>query len=51
MSRRQSAWHFGNNWRSFDGPMSVKIQLVMKNNAIKIRKRSSCCGNYGEPGC
>lgn len=34
-------------------PMSLrrKLYLVSRNSWIKIRSRSDCCGNYGEPGC
>ena len=32
-------------------PLGRKIQRIFANNWIKIRTRSSCCGNYGEPGC
>jgi hypothetical protein len=32
-------------------PLSRKIRLFVRNNWIKVRTRSSCCGNHGEPGC
>jgi hypothetical protein len=32
-------------------PLRRKLYLVFRNNFIKIRKRQSCCGHYGEPGC
>jgi hypothetical protein len=32
-------------------PLGRKIRLVLRNTWIKIRTRSDCCGNYGEPGC
>jgi hypothetical protein len=32
-------------------PLARKIKLVLRNNAIKVRTGSTCCGNYGEPGC
>jgi hypothetical protein len=32
-------------------PLRRKLYLVLRNNWIKIRTRSNCCGNYGEPGC
>ena len=31
--------------------LSRKLRLLVRNNWIKMRTRSSCCGNYGEPGC
>jgi hypothetical protein len=32
-------------------PLGRKLRLLVHNNWIKIRTRSDCCGNYGEPGC
>ncbi len=32
-------------------PLGRKVQRIFANNWIKIRTRSNCCGNYGEPGC
>jgi len=39
------------NFSRSDLPLLEKLRLVAKNNAIKIKNRSSCCGNPGEPGC
>jgi hypothetical protein len=33
------------------GPLLHKLRLFMRNNWIKVRTRSACCGHYGEPGC
>ncbi|MBN1219381.1 MAG: hypothetical protein JXM69_10665 [Anaerolineae bacterium] len=32
-------------------PLRRKVKLFLRNNWLKIRTRSDCCGNYGEPGC
>lgn len=32
-------------------PLGRKIRLIVRNNWIKLRTRSECCGNHGEPGC
>jgi hypothetical protein len=32
-------------------PLGRKTRLVLRNTWLKIRTRSDCCGNYGEPGC
>ena len=32
-------------------PYRRKIRLVLRNNWLKLRTRSGCCGNHGEPGC
>jgi hypothetical protein len=39
------------NWREYEGPFHEKLRLAVRNNWTKIRTRSDCCGNYGEPGC
>ncbi len=39
------------NFREYDAPLSTKVRLALRNTGIKIRRRSSCCGNHGEPGC
>jgi hypothetical protein len=39
------------NFRDYDGPLHVKVQLALANTWKKVRTRSSCCGNYGMPGC
>ena len=40
-------------WRNMLQPMplSEKLRLFYRNNAIKLRKRQTCCGNFGQPGC
>ncbi len=32
-------------------PLGKKVRLVARNLAVRIRKRSDCCGHAGEPGC
>ena len=44
----RSTW---SNWDNSDLPLLEKLRLVAKNNAIKLKNGSSCCGNHGEPGC
>lgn len=39
------------NWRTSDLPLAKKLQVAAKNNLIKAKNRTYCCGNYGEPGC
>jgi len=39
------------NFRDYDAPLSEKLKLLVSNNLTKIRTRSSCCGNHGQPGC
>ncbi len=39
------------NWSTYDAPFRTKLALAVKNNAIKLKNRSNCCGNHGEPGC
>jgi len=42
---------FFTNWRTYDAPFHVKLGLAVRNNWIKARTGSSCCGNHGQPGC
>ncbi len=32
-------------------PLGKKLRLLLRNNCIKLRTGSTCCGNHGEPGC
>lgn len=48
---RPSLRSFLQNWSSYDAPLTTKLALAAKNNAIKLKNRSNCCGNHGEPGC
>jgi len=32
-------------------PVQRKLRLFVRNNWLKLRTGSTCCGNYGEPGC
>ena len=39
------------NWRGDGGPALEELRLSARNTWIKLRTRSGCCGNFGEPGC
>ena len=39
------------NWRNSDDPALSKAVTSIRNNWKKVRSRSSCCGNHGQPGC
>jgi ribosomal protein L39E len=39
------------NWRESDLPFFGKLRVAARNNWIKVRTRSNCCGHPGEPGC
>jgi hypothetical protein len=32
-------------------PIGRKVRLVIRNTAIKVKTRQTCCGHRGEPGC
>jgi hypothetical protein len=49
--RRPNAGDYFGNFKESDLPLLEKLRLVAKNNAIKLRNGTSCCGNHGEPGC
>jgi len=48
---RASAGDYFNNWARTDLSLREKVQMSTKNTAIKLKNRSGCCGNHGEPGC
>ena len=48
---QQSPMHVIANWRSYEGSFTEKLRRATRNTWTKVRTRSNCCGNYGEPGC
>jgi len=42
---------FFTNFRTYDAPFPSKVRLALANTWKKVRTRSGCCGNHGEPGC
>jgi hypothetical protein len=40
-------------WANLRQPMPLgrKLRLFFRNEWKKVRTGSTCCGNYGEPGC
>jgi hypothetical protein len=48
---RPSRSAFFTNWRESKLPLHRKLALTFRNNWIKLRTRSDCCGHLGEPGC
>jgi hypothetical protein len=40
-----------NNFFTYDAPWPTKVRLAVANNLKKLRTRSECCGNPGQPGC
>jgi len=50
MSRRPSFSAFLTNMH-VPMPWHRKLRLLARNNWLKIRTGSSCCGHPGEPGC
>ncbi|MCJ7781908.1 MAG: hypothetical protein MUQ27_13905 [Acidimicrobiia bacterium] len=49
--RRPNPRDYFGNFSDSDLPLLEKLRLVAKNNAIKIKNGTTCCGNHGEPGC
>ena len=48
---RSSGNAFFANFSTYDAPFPTKVRLALANNWRKVRTRSDCCGNYGQPGC
>jgi hypothetical protein len=42
---------FFTNFNTYDAPFPSKVRLALANTWKKVRTRSSCCGNHGQPGC
>jgi hypothetical protein len=49
--RRPSVRDFLANFDTYDAPFAEKVRLAMRNTMSKVRNRSDCCGNHGQPGC
>ena len=51
--RRQSKVSFGAFLTNMGAPLPLpqKLGLVVRNNWIKLRTGSTCCGHPGQPGC
>ena len=39
------------NFSTYDAPLPTKARLALANSWRKVRTRSGCCGNHGQPGC
>ena len=48
---RSSENAFFANFSASDASFPTKVRLALANSWRKVRTRSDCCGNYGEPGC
>ena len=48
---RSSRNAFFANFSTYDASFPTKVRLALANNWRKIRTRSGCCGNHGQPGC
>jgi hypothetical protein len=48
---RPSLGNLVTNFRTYEAPLPTKLRLALANNLTKIRSRSNCCGNRGQPGC
>jgi hypothetical protein len=47
----RSSGPFFANFSTYDASVPTKVRLALANSWRKVRTRSDCCGNYGEPGC
>jgi hypothetical protein len=48
---RSSENAFFANFSTYDAPLPTKVRLALANSWRKVRTRSGCCGNNGQPGC
>jgi hypothetical protein len=42
---------FTANFRTYGAPLGEKLRLSWANTWKKVKTRSGCCGNHGQPGC
>jgi hypothetical protein len=50
-SNRQASSSLFRNLTAGDyGPLE-RLRVIVGNVGLKISRRSTCCGHYGEPGC
>jgi hypothetical protein len=48
---RSSGRAFFTNFSTYDAPFPTRTRLALANSWKKVRTRSDCCGNHGQPGC
>jgi hypothetical protein len=48
---RSSRNAFFTNFATSDALFPAKVRMALANNWRKLRTRSRCCGNDGQPGC
>jgi len=48
---RSSGRAFLTNFSAYDASFPTRTRLALANSWKKLRTRSGCCGNYGQPGC
>jgi len=49
--RRGSLAVFAANFRASEIPLPRRVIVTARNLAIRLTRRSICCGHDGEPGC
>ncbi len=49
--RRPSFIEVWRNFRDYDAPATAKARMLLANSFRRIRHRTNCCGNGGQPGC
>lgn len=51
MSRRGDPATWISNWRRSDLPLPSRLIVTVRNLALRVVRRDTCCGNHGQPGC
>jgi hypothetical protein len=49
--QRPSWRSYVTNWQREDLTFGQKLRMQVKNSWLRVKRRSNCCGNDGEPGC
>jgi hypothetical protein len=48
---RSAGRAFFTNFSTYEGSFPTRTRLALANSWKKLRTRSGCCGNNGQPGC
>ncbi|MDE3113300.1 MAG: hypothetical protein KGN00_11000 [Chloroflexota bacterium] len=51
MAERRQRRYFITNWNSSSLPVVQRSIVAVRNLALRLVRRDTCCGHEGEPGC
>ncbi len=51
MARRRDPRDWIGNWERSTLPIPQRTLVALRNLALRVVRRDTCCGHDGEPGC